>query len=54
MKFRIHFSVKTDTGFVEDWIDISGSPNHIEEVREAANREVEKRGGKNPWSEEIK
>ena len=52
MIFRIHFEVKTDTDIVYDWIDISGA--HIEEVREAADREIEKRGGKNPWSEEIK
>ena len=54
MKFRIHFEVKTDTGIVDDWIEIGGGEEQIEEIRGFAEREIEKRGGKNPWSEEIK
>lgn len=46
MKFRIH------NGEYEDDIVIEGGT--IEEIKELAKRETEKRGWKDCWSEEIK
>ena len=48
MKFRIHFEWPDGT---EDNIVITGET--IEDIRAQAKEEVEKRGGKNPWSEEL-
>ncbi|KKN00949.1 hypothetical protein LCGC14_1132790 [marine sediment metagenome] len=46
MKFRIH------NGEYEDSLVIEGDT--IKAVRDKANRETEKRGWKDCWSEEIK
>ena len=48
MTFRIHFEHSDGS---EDHIDIQGST--IEEIREKAEYEIAKRGGLNPWSEEL-
>lgn len=48
MMFRIHFTLADGS---EDSIVISGET--VGDVREKANREVEKRGGSDPWSEEL-
>jgi hypothetical protein len=47
MRFRIHFTV----GNTNDSIVVAG--DSIEEIREQAASEIEKRGGSNPWSEEL-
>ena len=47
LRFEIHFELHDGT---EDYIVISGAT--IDEIRAAAEREVAKRGGKNPWSRE--
>ena len=49
MKFMIGFDLAN--GY-EDQIVVEGET--IEQVRERAIEEVEKRGGTNPWSEELK
>lgn len=48
MRFRIHYEV----GGAEDSIVIDGET--IEEIRIKAGHELHKRGGINPWAEEIK
>jgi hypothetical protein len=48
MKALIHFEHADGT---EDSIIISGDT--VEEVRSLADAELAKRGGKNPWSEEL-
>lgn len=48
MKFRIHYQLADGS---EDSIVIEGKTH--EEIREQADKELEKRGGKNPWSEEL-
>lgn len=48
MRVRIHWNV----GDYEDSMIIEGDT--VEEIREKAEAEVAKRGGKNPWSEELK
>ena len=45
MKFRIH------NGEYEDSLVVSGDT--IEDVRKAADKETEKRGWKDCWSEEL-
>ena len=45
-KFRIHFTVNG----VEDYIDLEGT---VKQVRAEATVEVDRRGGKDPWSEVI-
>lgn len=47
MKFRIHFTVD-DT---DDSIDVEGDT--LEQIREQAAFELSKRGGSEPWSEEL-
>lgn len=54
MRFRVHYRLPTRDGFGnfhEDSVVVSGDT--VEDVREAANRELEKRGGLDPWSEEL-
>jgi len=48
MTFKIHFEHSDGT---EDFLILSG--NTVREIQEKALAELEKRGGKNPWSEEI-
>jgi hypothetical protein len=48
MQFRIHFTLSDGK---EDSVIVSGST--IEAIREAAIDAVERRQGKDPWSEEI-
>ena len=48
MTFEIHFELLNGD---EDYVVISGED--IEELRQKAIVEVEKRNGKNPWSREI-
>lgn len=48
MRFRIHFEWPDGT---EDSLIITG--DSIEDVRQKADAELLKRGGKNPWSEEL-
>lgn len=47
MRFKIHFTVNG----VEDDVIVYGDT--LEEIRDRANREVESRGGTDPWSEEL-
>lgn len=47
MKFRIHFIV----GSIADSLVVEGDT--LEEIRTFATNEVDKRGGKDAWSEEI-
>ena len=49
MRFKIHFEWPDGT---EDCVGVEGDT--IEQVRERAVAEVAKRGGLDPWSEEIK
>lgn len=49
MKYRIHYTLADGT---EDSIIISGSS--VEAIRQRAQQEVDKRGGRDPWSEEVK
>ncbi len=46
MKFRIHNEDSTDSLVIEG--------DTIEECQKKAKYETEKRGWKNPWSEELK
>ena len=48
LKYRIHFTLSDGT---EDSIVLTGST--IQEIRENADIEVNKRGGIDPWSEEL-
>ena len=48
MTFKIHFDLPDGT---EDSIVLSGET--AEEIRDKAVAELWKRGGKNPWSEEV-
>lgn len=48
MKFRIHFEHEDGC---EDSVDVTGAT--VEEIRTQAEMELAKRGGKNPWSEEL-
>ena len=48
MTFEIHFTLKDGS---EDFVVISGDT--ISEIQEIAVREVEKRGGSDPWSKEL-
>lgn len=48
MQFKIHFELSDGS---DDSIILSGDT--VEDIRAVANDEIEKRGGKNPWSEEI-
>jgi hypothetical protein len=48
MTFRIHYTLADGS---EDSVVVSG--DSIDEIREAATLEVEKRGGSDPWSEEL-
>ena len=45
MKFEIHFTLPSGD---EDFIVLEGET--VDELREMADREVEKRGGTDPWS----
>lgn len=47
MIFRINFTV----GDTSDSFVVEG--DSIDEIREKANTELEKRGGSDPWSEEL-
>ena len=49
MKFRIYYTTQDGT---VDSIVVSGETT--EEIRETADKELAKRGGQDPWSEEIK
>jgi len=55
MKFRIHYTLPADPRLSlsahENSVVVSGET--IDEIREAATREVEKRGGVDQWSEEL-
>ncbi len=52
MKFRIHFTVAGHDGQdYDDSIVVIG--DDLEEIRAQAVAEVERRGGVDPWSEEI-
>lgn len=48
MTFKIHFEWPNGT---EDYFVISGDT--IEEIQTKSQGELEKRGGVNPWSEEV-
>lgn len=48
LTFKIHFEHRDGT---EDFVVLSGDT--VDEIREKAEAELAKRGGKNPWSEEI-
>lgn len=48
MRYRIHYTLADGT---EDSVVVSGDT--IEEVREQAHSEVARRGGTDPWSEEL-
>lgn len=48
MKFKVHFEYADGT---EDSVILEADT--IEQIREQANYEVNKRNGLNPWSEEI-
>jgi len=48
MTFRIHFDLPDGS---QDSVTIAGDT--IDEIREQADHEVEKRGGTDPWSEEL-
>ncbi len=48
MNFLIHFTLPDGS---KDSISLSGET--IEEIQAKAATELEKRGGTNPWSEEI-
>ncbi len=48
MKFRIHYTVK---GEFEDSFVVGGET--IEEIKAKADAELLKRGGQDPWSEEL-
>jgi hypothetical protein len=48
MKFKIHFTLNDGT---EDSIVVSGDT--LEEIREKAYAELDKRGGRDAWSEEL-
>lgn len=52
MKYRIHFEYFNNKTLIFDSVDITADTT--EKIREIADEEIEKRGGKNPWSEEIK
>ena len=49
MMYRIHFTLADGS---EDSVTVSGGS--IEAIRERANVEVAKRGGRDPWSEEVR
>lgn len=46
--YRIHFTLSDGS---EDSVVVSGGS--LEAIRKRAHEEVEKRGGRDPWSEEI-
>ncbi|KKN24324.1 hypothetical protein LCGC14_0895880 [marine sediment metagenome] len=48
MQFIIHFDL---SGGSEDSVRVSGET--IEEIQDKAAIELDKRGGTNPWSEEV-
>lgn len=48
MIFKIHFTLSDGT---EDFVVILGDT--IDEIREKAQAELTKRGGQDPWSEEL-
>ena len=48
MKFKINYTLPDGT---EDSLVISGDTT--DEIREKADAELERRGGKDPWSEEL-
>lgn len=53
MKFRIHSTVPTyNEQDYEDSVVVEGET--IDDVRERANAEVTRRGGVDPWSEELR
>ena len=52
MIFRIHYDLLDKAGATQsDSIVLEGDT--IEEVRDKANAELKKRGGTDPWSEEL-
>lgn len=52
MKFRIHFKVPdVDGQQAEDSVVVEGDT--VEQIREKADSEVLRRGGIDPWSEEL-
>lgn len=48
MRYRTHYTLADGS---EDSIVLSGDT--IEEIREKAQSEIERRGATNPWSEEL-
>lgn len=48
MMFRIYFTLPDGS---EDFVTVTGET--VKEVREKAMREVKKRNGRNPWSQEL-
>ena len=48
MTFKIHFELSDGT---EDSVIITGDT--VDEIRTKADAELEKRGGADPWSEEL-
>ena len=48
MKYRIHFELPDGT---EDAIVVEGAS--ADDIRDKATAELIKRGGRNPWSEEL-
>ena len=48
MKFRIHYTLQGD---IEDSFILDG--DSIEEMREMAESELTRRGGVDPWSEDL-
>lgn len=48
MTYKIHFTLADGS---EDSVVVSGET--VDEIREAAQHELDKRGGFDPWSEEL-
>lgn len=52
MRFRIHYTITGNNGVdYEDSIIVNGDT--VEEIREKADQELVRRGGFDPWSEEL-
>lgn len=49
MMYRIHFTLADGS---EDFVTVSGGS--IEAIRARADAEIAKRGGRDPWSEEVR
>lgn len=53
MKYRINYEILDENGdYHPDSVILDG--DSVDEIREKADLHLANRGGKNPWSEEIK